>query len=213
MENIYASIPYPNFNIKSYVTRKAEEYCDSEMYSVHDFAPKTNKEEIDSELYNLSTTGDRIQFCTYVIGHINQMVSKHLPECKSPHCEVEDLSQDILYHLYKKLSEYGINPDVDSFTAEETYKNNHILDEVIEKLNSYKSEPNKTDAEIEKIEVVITEAESLKGLQVLGRSKWFLLIGGFMLSYTATVLLDEYVKNSIIALIVSMKDIPQHLLP
>ena len=203
---MYESIPYPNFSISEIITRKAKEHCQQYFYDATSFEPKEDISNIVSKLYTIRTNPERIQFITYLLSHINQIVANHNLVCKSTNCRVDKDSQDILYHLYGELNDLGIPTDKEQFTAEETYANNAVLNKIILTLNELKAgqEILYDEIDLKVINSAIDEVESLKGLQVLGRNKWFKLVSAFLIEYGATKVLDEVFKTSILSLALTL---------
>jgi len=206
MDNLYNSIPYPPFKISEIITRKAKAHCQEFFEDANSFDPKEDISDIDSKLHTIRTNEERVQFITYLISHINDIVAKHNAKCNNANCPVDDYSQDVLYHLYGELNDYGIITDKEPFSTEETYSNNNVLNKIIQQLEELKAgqEIIYDELDIKIIDSAIEEAESLKGLQVLGRSKWLKLVSGFLVEYSGTKVLDEVFKTSIIPLALSL---------
>jgi len=202
----YNSIPYPNFSISEFITRKAKDFCTQRIRDARNISLKHNIDQLETELYKLHNEKDKIQFVAYVINHINEIVAKHLPICKTPGCRIEPESQELLYFLYGQLEENDLNVDVDRFSRDKTYENNDKLNQIIYHLEELKAGQEIIFEEVDllTIDSAITEAEELKGLQILGKKKWFKLVAGFAAEYGATKVLDEVFKGSIMPIITSL---------
>nr|WP_162988956.1 hypothetical protein [Pedobacter schmidteae] len=161
---------------------------------------------METELYKFNNEKDRIRFVAYLINHINEIVAQHLPICKTPDCRIEPESQELLYFLYGQLEENELNVDVDRFSRDETYANNDKMNQIIRELKELKAGQEIIFSEVDllTIDSAITEAEELKGLQILGKKKWFKLVTGFAAEYGATKVLDEVFKGSIMPIIASL---------
>lgn len=202
----YNSIPYPNFSISEFITKKAKDFCTRRIRTAGDISVKINIDQLETELYTLNNNKDRIQFIAYTISHINDIVAQHLPICKTKGCRIEPDSQELLYFLYGQLAENDLHVDVDQFSRDETYANNDKINQIIRELKELKAGQEIIFEEVDllTIDSAITEAEELKGLQILGKKKWFKLVAGFAAEYGATKILDEVFKGSIMPIIASL---------
>lgn len=202
----YNSIPYPNFSISEFITRKAKDFCNQRIRDAASISLKYNIDQLETELYKLHNEKDKIQFVAYVINHINEIVAEHIAKCRTPNCRIEPESQELLYFLYGQLEENDLNVDVDRFSRDDTYANNDKLNQIIRELKEVKAGQEIIFEEVDllTIDSAITEAEELKGLQILGKKKWFKLVAGFAAEYGATKVLDEVFKGSIMPIIASL---------
>ncbi|RWU09884.1 hypothetical protein [Pedobacter chitinilyticus] len=206
-------IPYPDFKFSDYIKRKAEGFCLLELRDGFAYRPKEDISSIRDTLYEISRTQDKIQFIAFIITHLTEGLKKHILKCKVATCQAEQMTQDVLYYLYTELDYLGLETDIESFTKEELYRNNEIIDEIIYSLKELKAGQDIIFTEIEEklIDTTIEELDYSKGIQVIGKSKWFKFIGGTVLEFAANKLLEGFFKNTFIPLVAKFGDVIKFL--
>jgi len=187
MEEQYTSIPLPNFKFSEVVARKVKAFFDSEIDITY-IQIEGDTNSIYNHLLVLNNDQDRIQFVGYLINEVIESVIKHKVSCKNLDCPVELDSQELLYFLYGKLDEYGIQTNPESFTTDEIRNNNNILNQISYKLDELKAGDNVIYDEIEALK---TEIESLKGLYPLGKEKWGQLFKGIIIENLSNKGIDK----------------------
>lgn len=199
----FIEIPYPNFKISEYINRKAKDYCTFYLRDGFSRDPKSDIKRIDDTLYSLTKEEDKIQYIAYIINHVTQGLKKHIDKCTNETCKAEPMTQDLLYYLYGQLDYNGLQTDVGGFSQEEMYRNNNVLDELIISLKELKAgqEIIFSELDIRLVDTAIVDLEDAKGLQVLGKSKWFKLIGGTVLEFAGNKLLEGFFKHTFMPLI------------
>lgn len=196
-ENNYDAIPYPPFRFSEFINRKAKSFCDSYLFEVNQFESKEDIPKIINELNNLQKGTDCIQFIFYLINHITELTFKHTTQCDKPGCRIENESQEYLYFLYRKLEEYDITTDIESFTEEEIHSNNHIFNQINQKLDELKAGDEIIFDEVEsgRIDNVKYHLETAKQLQALGKPNLRLFVAGIIAEYFIVGALNKYLPQ------------------
>ena len=202
------NIPLPSFKLSEIINRKATEFSNYRLRGVN-YDVKKTIDYLQTELWELNKTEDRVQFVGFIIRRIIEDVSDHVKICKQPHCQVEPNSQKILYFLYGKLEEYGLPVFTEDFSIEEIRANNSTINQINSKLEEIKIGENIIyDDILEKIAELKSDLESLKGVYPLGKKKWYQLAGGMIASKTGDKAMDaifEQIKPHLIHLIPYIK--------
>lgn len=193
-EKIYDTIPYPNFKFSEVVNRKAKDYCSMYLRNENHYEPDEDIPVIENALWNFSKTEDRVQFTIYLINYITEVLAKHLSVCTANRCSVEPNCQEFLFFLYRKLDEFGLKTDADSFTTDEVFQNNEVINQILYKLEEIKGGQEIIFEEVESLKKDFSEA---KGLQVLGKSKWHKYIAGIVFENLANKGIDDVLKQLI----------------
>lgn len=192
-ENIYDTIPYPNFRFTEVVNRKAKDHCNGYLYQVESFDALVDAKNIQIALNTLNTDADRIQFLIYTINHVLKVMNKHISTCKIEGCSVEPTCQELLYSLYGKLDGYGLHTDIESLTNEEINKNIEVIDQLIGKLNGLQvgQEIIFDELDTHRIESLKHDLEGSKQWILLGKKGWKTWISGVIFEYFFNKGLDQ----------------------
>ncbi|MES2109805.1 MAG: hypothetical protein V4577_13690 [Bacteroidota bacterium] len=142
---------------------------------------------MQTELYELNTDNDRIQFIGHIVIKITDDITDHIKICPHPStCQAEPNAQEILYFLYGKLSEYGVEVHTEDFTIDDIRNSNVAIGQIINKLEEIKvGEHILYDDQqevIEKLNELQNDLTALKGMYVVGKKKWYQLVIGAVLS-------------------------------
>lgn len=194
METPYTSIPLPNFKFSDIVDKKVKTFCIT-YFKGPIFNINGVSERVQNQLWELNTNEDRIQFLTYLINKTTEGLSEYLKKYPTANSHAEVSSQEVLYYLYGKISEYGFNVDIESFSGEEIIKNNSIINDLNQKLEEIKMGQQIIYDDLnEKINILINNNEDLKGLYILGKKKWYLQLGGIVLENIVDKEMEEVLK-------------------
>jgi hypothetical protein len=197
-EKTYTTIPYPNFSFSEFVNNKAKKFCEYPLSGVQ-FSVNHDMPLIEAEIYSLNKSEHKIQFITYLINIIIERVQKHIETCNRSGCRVEDEAKDMLYSLYGKLEDFGIDSDIESFSKEEIAHNYAVINEILYKLDEIKAGQeivfDEIGTRIDDFKEDLIEAKGL--MTVLGKRKWFKYLGGIVMENAAS----EIFKQQILPLI------------
>jgi hypothetical protein len=201
----FIKIPYPNFRFSDYIRRKANEFCTYPLRNGFSNSPKQDIELIERKLNDFHTDEDKTQFITIVVNHLTEELQKHVLKCNKAGCQAEEMTQDILYYLYNQLQYYGLETNIETFSQDEIYENNDVINKIIYSLEEIKAGQDIifTELDIRLIDTVKDEFEDAKGLHVLGKVKWFRYIGGIVMEYVSNKLLEAVFKQKILPLLLS----------
>lgn len=196
METYNGNIPFPTFSYNQYVIDTAKNFCSSNygIGSSFDYY-QSGKSRVDSELDCFFSKEHKIQFIGYCINYINESVAKHMKKCNG--CSYEKDSIKILYYFYGKLDDLDIKTDLDSFSKDEVYLNNEIINKIISKLDEIKAGQDFTYDEILLLERAKEDLEGVKYLTPLGKKIYQMQVKGFIATYIATKILDNIIALAI----------------
>jgi len=192
------TIPLPDFAFADVVNRKAKQFSEfrlrGPLYNVHELGDK-----IQSELWNLNSDADRIQFLGYAVNHVVEVIAAHECQCHQAHCRVGPDGQEFLYYLYGKLAESGLKIEGDTFTSNEIVENNGTINQISYKLDELKAGEHiiydDMQAVLEQLAALKSDIMELKNLYVLGKKKWYQQVYGLIFENLANKGMDEVMKE------------------
>lgn len=147
-------------------------------------------EQLDSELYEIDDTLDKIKFINIVLEKNNLEFENHKLECNNPsNCNENYAYENIAYDLNKDLKSLGVKISEDAFTSDEKRETELNLEQMLSDL--------KNGQEVI-YEDLMKEINDLRELYFLGKKTWMQLLLGKGVDMVASGIISETVSKGII---------------